>query len=281
MGDDALLYSADQQRCANSGVCTQPHKKDREKSVFPDQPRFAARSPFMQQSLTALASTKVYAAVHSTVPRRSFLKFAGATLLTAAAASVIPRSLLAQTQGAVNLGSGDVGVLNYAYALEQLEAAFYTKVVGSFYSGINSRERQILTDIHQHEVAHRNFFKSALGSSGIPELQFDFSTINFRSRDSVLQTSKTFEDTGVSAYNGAGQLLRDPNHLLAAGKIVSVEARHAAILRDLLAPRSAAFAGDDIVDGFGLGAVERPSVVLRTVAPYIRTPINADNLPRS
>lgn len=60
-----------------------------------------------------------------------------------------------------------------------------------------------------------------------------------------------------------------------------MEARHAATLRDLLAPRSAAFAGDDIVDGFGLGAVERPSVVLQRVAPYIRTPINADNLPRA
>ena len=39
---------------------------------------------------------------------------------------------LAQTPGgaamakAVDLGEGDVGILNYAYALEQLEAAFYT-----------------------------------------------------------------------------------------------------------------------------------------------------------
>jgi len=235
----------------------------------------------MHLPATAAQGSRLYAAAHLTVPRRSFLKFAGATLLTTAAASFIPRALMGQTVGAVNLGSGDIGVLNYAYALEQLEAAFYTKVVGSFYAGINSRERQILSDIHQHEVAHRNFFKSALGSSGIPALQFDFSSIDFRSRASVLQTAKTFEDTGVGAYNGAGQLLRDPTHLLAAGKIVSVEARHAAILRDLLAPRSAAFAGDDIVDGFGLGAVERPSDVLRTVAPYIRTPINADNLPRS
>ncbi len=202
-------------------------------------------------------------------------------MLATTAASLLPRRLMAQTQGVVSLGSGDVGVLNYAYALEQLEAAFYTKVVGSFYSGINSRERQILSDIHQHEVAHRSFLKSALGSAAIPDLQVDFSSVNFRSRASVLQTARTFEDTGVGAYNGAGQLLRDPKNLLAAGRIVSVEARHAAILRDLLAPRSGAFAGDDIVDGFGLGAVERPSAVLKAVAPYIRTPINADNLPKA
>ncbi len=172
-----------------------------------------------------------------------------------------------------------MGVLNYAYALEQLEAAFYTKVTASFYSGISSRERQYLTEIRDHEVAHRKFFKGALGAAAIPDLQVDFSTNNFSNRQSVLSTARTFEDTGVGAYNGAGQLLKDPNHLLAAGRIVSVEARHAAILRDLLAPRSAAFAGDDIVDSFGLGAVMRPSEVLRAVAPYIRTPINAGNLP--
>lgn len=35
----------------------------------------------------------------------------------------------------VNLGSGDLGVLNYAYVLEQLEAAFYIAVLDSAYSG--------------------------------------------------------------------------------------------------------------------------------------------------
>ena len=31
--------------------------------------------------------------------------------------------------GTVDLGTGDIGILNYAYALEQLEAAFYTMVL--------------------------------------------------------------------------------------------------------------------------------------------------------
>ncbi len=235
----------------------------------------------MDELKTAIQSSAAHGSDGFAVRRRSFLKFAGATILATTAAGLIPRQLWAQATAGVNLGSGDVGVLNYAYALEQLEAAFYTKVTASFYSGINSRERQYLTEIRDHEVAHRSFLKGALGAAAIPNLQVDFRTVNFSSRQSVLTTAKTFEDTGVGAYNGAGQLLRDPNHLLAAGRIVSVEARHAAMLRDLLAPRSAAFAGDDIVDGFGLGAVMRPSEVLHVVAPYIRTPINADNLPKA
>ncbi len=235
----------------------------------------------MREFQTAEDIVSAHAIPFHSVRRRSFLKFTGAAILATTAAGLLPRRLLAQTQGGVNLGRGDIGILNYAYALEQLEALFYTKVTSSFYSGINSRERAILSDIRDHEVAHRAFFKKTLGSAAIPALEFDFSSVNFSSRASVLQTARTFEDTGVGAYNGAGQLLRDPNHLLAAGRIVSVEARHAATLRDLLAPRTAAFAGDDIVDAFGLGAVERPSAVLRKVAPFIRTPISADGLGRA
>ena len=43
----------------------------------------------------------------------------------------------------------------------------------------------------------------------------DFTSINFADRASVLGAAKTFEDLGVSAYNGAGKLLtrsRQPAH---------------------------------------------------------------------
>ncbi len=36
---------------------------------------------------------------------------------------------LVQCAGTVDLGSGDTGILNYAFTLEQLEAAFYTQVI--------------------------------------------------------------------------------------------------------------------------------------------------------
>src|SRR5262245_17152098 len=101
---------------------------------------------------------------------------------------------------AADLGAGDIGILNYAYALEQLEAAFYTMVTGSPYADMQAGEGQILADIRDHEVAHREFFKKALGSQAIPDLEVDFSAVDFGSRKSVLTTAKTFEDLGVSAY---------------------------------------------------------------------------------
>ena len=224
--------------------------------------------------------------------RRSFIKLSSAAVLTAFAFGAInAESLRAEDAFAglpidndksksVDLGKGDTGILNYAYALEQLEAAFYSQVISTPYSGMDSAERAILTDIRDHEIAHRELFKTALGKKAIPGLQVNFTSINFGNRDSVLGTAKVFEDLGVSAYNGAGQLLKDVNYLLLAGKIVSVEARHAAIIRDLLSPMSASFADDDVVDSNGLDKARTPLEVLTAAAPFIRTPVTAKKLPK-
>src|SRR5687767_7030858 len=150
----------------------------------------------------------------------------------------------------INLGSGDIGILNYAYALEQLEAAFYVQVIMTPFTGITATETALLTDIRDHEIAHREFFKNALADKAIPGLEVNFASINFSSRDSVLATAKAFEDLGVSAYNGAGKLITNPDYLLLAGKIVSVEARHAAFIRDLISNGS--FADNTVIDAMGL-----------------------------
>ena len=101
----------------------------------------------------------------------------------------------------------------------------------------------------------------------IPNLQVDFSSIDFSNRDQVLSTAKLLEDTGVSAYNGAGIYLQNSDLVTVAGKIVSVEARHAASVRSLVNPGSADFAGDDVVDPqSGLGLATAPSDVLAAVA---------------
>ncbi len=169
----------------------------------------------------------------------------------------------------------DVGILNYAYALEQLEAAFYETALKNIISGCSSTELHALLQIGQHEIVHREFLKAALGSNAIPTLQVNFSSIDLTKRDSVLQAAKTFEDTGVAAYNGAGRLIHTPAYLTLAGKIVSVEARHAATIRDLLNPKSMDFAGDDVIDANGLDQALAPSAVLPLVAPFIVTPISA------
>jgi hypothetical protein len=172
------------------------------------------------------------------IKRRSFFMYAGATA-GATALVLAGCSKDDNNPSLTDVGSGDGGILNYAYALEQLEAAFYAQVkTGGYYTGstITAAEKQIFDDLALHEAIHRDFLKAALKANSItplPDLKTEFSSINFGDRNSILQAAQTFEDTGVAAYNGAGRFLTSNANLALAGKIVSVEARHAALIRDL------------------------------------------------
>lgn len=176
----------------------------------------------------------------------------------------------------------DIGILNYAYALEQLEAAFYTEVVAKSSPVFSASQNAFFNDIKLHEIAHREFFKKALGSNAIGNLEVDFSSVNFTSKDSVLATAKAFEDLGVAAYNGAGYKIMTEAYLVVAGQIVSVEARHAAWIRDQIANGSfsdlnslSALGADN---SKGLDAALPPSKVLPIAATFIKTKIDVKNV---
>jgi hypothetical protein len=214
------------------------------------------------------------------VDRRLFLRYTG---LTAAATGLILAGCDDDENteaGTVNVGSGDTGVLNYAYALEQLEAAFYAQVkMGTYYSGANAAEKAIFDDLAAHELIHRELFKTALAGNAIKALEPDFSSINFNDRTSVLNAAKTFEDLGVAAYNGAGQFISDATYLTLAGKIVSVEARHAALIRDLI--QNGSFVGSDVVDpASGLERSKSPGDVAAAANGYLKSgsKLNVSNL---
>ncbi|HEX8561842.1 MAG TPA: ferritin-like domain-containing protein [Flavobacterium sp.] len=235
--------------------------------------------------------------------RRSFLKISGLTLvgtgLLMAGCSdddddpnpTNPPSnqLPGLRNGIFDLGGGDFGVLTYAYALEQLEADFYTKVVNGtgFTSNFSDEEQQVLMDLYHHEVVHRDFFKAALtgalpdaSTQLLPNLTFNYGALNFSDRNTVLATAKALEDTGVAAYNGAGKLITNPDYLLLAGKIVSVEARHASAIRSLINPNSKDFAGDDVVNTTtGLDVAKDPSQILPIAGGFITNEFSAMFLP--
>jgi len=215
--------------------------------------------------------------VNVNMARRSFLRYAGVGVagvgLLSVASSCHKDHNLVPTAGVTDVGSGDYGVLNFAYALEQLEAAFYLQVIATPYSNMPSVELAFLTDIRDHEVCHREFFKAALGTNAIIGLTPDFSKIDFTSRAAVLGAAKVFEDLGVTAYDGIAYYIQNATYLAIAGGIVSVEARHAALIGNLLTEGN--FVSSDQVDANGLNISNKPSAVLAGANAYLKTKVSA------
>jgi rubrerythrin len=211
--------------------------------------------------------------------RRAFLRYAGAG--TAAVAGIVALQscskddddLIDDNGDTTDVGSGDAGILNYAYALEQLEAAFYIEVVNRFSGEFSANEKALLTDIRDHEVLHREFFKKALGSGAIKGLTPDFSKVDFGKRSSVLATAKAFEDLGVAAYDGVGFKFQNADYLVIAGKIVSVEARHAAVISNLITPGS--FLDGQVSTTTGINVSLKPKDVLAAANTYLKTKVSA------
>lgn len=171
--------------------------------------------------------------------RREALRGAGRWGMGLALASV-PLGLAAMARGAFaqsGLPQAVVDVLNFALTLEELEAEFYVMGMGA--SGlIPAADRQIFGTIRDHEVAHVQFLRNALGSAAVAKPTFDFTAggafTPFSNYEQFKALAQAFEDTGVRAYKGqAPVLLQSKPVLRAALTIHSVEARHASEVRRL------------------------------------------------
>jgi hypothetical protein len=212
--------------------------------------------------------------LYAPIRRRSFFMYAGAaagaTALVMAGCSKDPETPAPSIN--VSLGKGDASVLNYAYALEQLEAAFYAKAaIPANPAGLSAAELAIFTSIATHEAIHRDFLQAAINrdfaGSLLQTLTFKFDEALFTDRTRLLTAARMFEDLGVSAYNGAGKLFKTQAYVGIAGQIVSVEARHAAYVRNLLTPGS--FAAPDQIDSAGFEKQLAPVDVIKIVNTYL------------
>ena len=160
-------------------------------------------------------------------------------------------------QGSMN----DVDILNFALTLEYLEAAFYSEAAKQV-PGLSGELAGYVKAFGAEEQDHVDALSGAikdLGGKPVEAPGVDFGDA-FSSTDSCLELAITFEDTGVSAYNGAAPMIDSKDLLAVAGSIVQVEARHAAAVRHAAGEPAAPNAFDPT-----LGEDE----VLKAVQPFI------------
>ncbi|HYI99064.1 MAG TPA: ferritin-like domain-containing protein [Thermoleophilaceae bacterium] len=133
----------------------------------------------------------------------------------------------------------DVKILNYALTLEYLENAFYVEALAK--AGLTGDAQRAAQVIQKHEQAHVEFLRKALGKAAIKKPKFAFGDAT-SNQAKFLATAVVLEDTGVSAYAGQATRIKQVPVVKAALSIHSVEARHAAFVRELagqsFAPRA-------------------------------------------
>ena len=171
-----------------------------------------------------LAAIKVHGMTRESFLLRSTLA-AGAAYGALSATGLITKAL-------ADSGAGDVDILNYALTLEFLETEFYV-LAAKQVKGLSKYESDLTKELRDNEAgarrrAHRDDQEARRQARR--QAEFDFGGA-FGNRATYLKTANTLEDTGVSAYNGAAPMIASAEVLGAAGGIVQIEARHAAMIR--------------------------------------------------
>lgn len=129
-------------------------------------------------------------------------------------------------------GKGDVGILQFALQLEYLESAFYNEATQNQAKSpfLKTKQLQVfLKTVTKDEAFHVKFLKTGLGKAALPPPKFDFGGDTSNAKQFIIK-SKTFENEGVHAYLGQAGNLVSPKFLGAAASILTIEARHAAVI---------------------------------------------------
>jgi len=163
--------------------------------------------------------------------RAAFLKKAGVGLGAIAVGGALAGAMPSIARGQA-IPQSDIDILNFALTLEFLEAEFYAQANANKAWGSNRELRRFSTVVAQHEKVHENFLKKVLGAKAVAKPKFDFKdTVTNAAKFAA--TAQVLEDTGVHAYLGQVPNIKAKAVLLGAGRILPVEARHAAWIRDI------------------------------------------------
>ena len=138
----------------------------------------------------------------------------------------------------------DGEILNFALLLEYVQAGFYTEALRR--AKLTGELADFARTAAAHEASHIELLKTALGSAARKPPTLDFGDDTADEERFSLAAFK-LEDLGVAAYTAQAPNLTTDS-LRAAARIVSVESRHAAWIRDLRGMNPAPDAAEPAVD---------------------------------
>ena len=107
------------------------------------------------------------------------------------------------------VGSGDAGLLNMMYIVEQVQAGFYTQAAITPYYGITTSESSCFIDLRDQAIAHSEYLAALLGTNAAKPIVLNLSLAIFADRTSTLANAYGIADLAVGGYNGAARLQQD------------------------------------------------------------------------
>ncbi len=161
--------------------------------------------------------------------RASFLRKTGVGVSALAVGGAFAGAIPSVARGQA-IPQSDIAILNFALTLEYLEAAFYAQANQN--KVLKGELNRYSTVLAQHENTHVQFLRKVLGAKAVAKPKFDFKdTVTNPAKFAA--TAQVLEDTGVHAYLGQVPNIKTKAVLIGAGRILPVEARHAAWIRDI------------------------------------------------
>jgi rubrerythrin len=153
----------------------------------------------------------------------------------------------------------DRRILNFALLLEYVQAAFYREALSR--GLLRGELREFAQTVAANEEEHIALLRRALGPRARTQPTFRFDDA-LQSSDAFVRSAMILEDAGVAAYNGqAANLTKEA--LLPALRMVSVEGRHAAWIRDIAGEDPAPFAADTGLTATAVTSTLRQAGLLR------------------
>jgi hypothetical protein len=137
----------------------------------------------------------------------------------------------------------DASILAFVLGIERLQQAFYTEALA--HAGLHGELHEFAATALSHEREHVALLTHALGGSAPKPQRFSFGGAT-RDPQAFMTAARKLEDLAVLAYNAGAPSLTKPT-LAQAGRIVSVEARHAAWIRDIAGVTPAPNATEPVV----------------------------------
>ncbi len=213
------------------------------------------------------------------INRRNFLSISGVAAGVAVAAASCQKSTTSPSGsgGSFDVGSGDVGYLNMAYAVTQINEAFYTQVVATPYANISALEKSYMAEYKDEEFTHQYLLQQVLSSNAIAAINIDLSVVNFTDRTQALTAGKLIANIAVATYNYAIPRIKNSNYMPVLGKMVSTIARKSAVLGNLISFGSL-YDSSSVDASTGMEINQTPSTVLTTINAYLKTKITAKSL---